>query len=116
MELREITYRYIIDLTKFYLEVIRDETIHQSHQSLKDKLDRLVGFVKKKCPDVLNMNYVADLTIWPPDKIGVRKDNLVEFWVQIHGVVEKLPYRLYIKKGQEQEPIFIWNFNWPDHE
>jgi hypothetical protein len=110
MELEEIKYRFIIDLTKFFIQKYNDGEI-------KD-LELIVRNVKALSIFVKDMSFVYDETIWHPDK-PERYKNLIEFKVQLKSDLGYLPFRLFIKKGENQEPIFLdssmmWNWNEED--
>ena len=107
MELRDITYNYIVELAKYFITVMKNT--EQKEFAL------LVRRVKSKCPEILNMGYVFDETIWPSN--GDEKyENLVEFKIQLCGIIESVPFRLYLKKGQDQEVIkLVDETHWLKH-
>jgi hypothetical protein len=98
MELNEIKYRFVIDLTKFFVGKYNDGEI-------KD-LNLIVGNVKSLSNFVKEMSFVYDESIWFPDKPETHK-NLIEFKVQLYNDLSYLPFRFFINKGTNQEPILL---------
>ena len=70
MELNEIKYRFVIDLTKFFVGKYNDGEI-------KD-LNLIIRNVKSLSNFVKEMSFVYDESIWFPDKPETHK-NLIEF-------------------------------------
>ena len=98
MELRDITYNYIVELAKYFITVMKNT--EQKEFAL------LVRRVKSKCPEILNMGYVFDETIWPSNEME-KYENLVEFRIQLYGIIESMPFKLYLNKGQDQKAIHL---------
>lgn len=103
MELDEIKYNYAVELTKFFLEKYRDREI--------DSLDAVVRNVKRFNIAVMEMSYTYDESVWFPTMPETIRD-LVEFKVQLSGSMGYLPFRLFVSKGYDQEPIFAVNGFW----
>jgi hypothetical protein len=99
--LHEIKYKYIIDLTKYFLSLYRDGEI-------KD-LSRLVSIVKSNANCIAGMGFVFDESIWPPNRPEYYK-NLVLFDMKLKGSGNVLIFRLMIDKGIDQEPMFFNSF------
>lgn len=97
-ELKEIDYNYIVDLTKFFITKYRDG-------ELKD-LNMVINNVKSRSNSVKEMSFVFDETIWPPDEHEWYRD-LIQFNVQLLNDLSYLPFRLFISKGMDQEPILL---------
>ena len=97
-ELNEIKYRFVMNLTKFFVEKYRDGEIKE--------LESIIRNVKTLSNFVMNMSFVYNETIWFPDKHETYK-NLIEFKVQLCGNVNYLPFRFFINKGISQEPILL---------
>jgi len=98
VELRGITYDYIINLTKFFLVKYKEGEIKS--------FDQLLRCVKAKVPEILNFSFKFDEEIWNPDTPEHYKA-LIEFKVQLKGLVEFLPFRLFLNKGFEQRAIML---------
>lgn len=98
MELNEIKYRFVIDLTKFFVGKYNDGQI-------KD-LNLIIRNVKSLSNFVKEMSFVYDESIWFPDRPETNK-NLIEFKVQLYNDLSYLPFRLFINKGTNQEPILL---------
>lgn len=96
--LKSITYDYIINLTKFFLEKYNKKEI----KSLQQVLD----IVCRRVPDIKDFAYIFDETIWVPDRPEWYK-NLIEFKVAIGNSIEILPFRLKVDGGYEQKPIML---------
>ncbi len=99
-ELNKIKYRFVIDLTKFFVE-------KYSNGEIKD-LELIIRNVKSLANFVKEMSFVYNEGIWFSDNPDTYK-NLIEFNVQLYNEIEYLLFRLYINKGMNQEPIFIKN-------
>lgn len=97
-ELNEIKYNFVVDLTKFFVGKYKDGEI-------KD-LNLIIRNVMSSSKFVKDMAFVYDETIWLPDNPNAYK-NLIEFKVQLQNEVCFLPFRLFIDKGANQEPIFL---------
>jgi hypothetical protein len=112
MELNDIKYDFVINLTKFFVEKYRDGEIK--------KLDLIDRNVVQLAPFVLNFGHTFDESIWSPGKPEWYK-NLIDFKVQLVGTLGYLPFRLFIKKGYDQKPILLipgthyWNWE-PEKE
>lgn len=107
MELNEIKYYYVIDLTKYFLEKYKTGEI-------KD-FEHLIRCVKSNAPFIQSFSYKFDEEIWLPSNPELYK-NLIEFRVQLNSLIEYLPFRLMISRGSEQMPIFLNNMVWTDEE
>lgn len=105
MDLNEIKYKFVIDLTKFFIG-------KYNIGEIKD-LDLVVRNVKSLSKFVKEISYVYDETIWFPDKPETYK-NLIEFKVQLHNSFDYMPFRLFINKGANQDAILLnsnfWNW------
>lgn len=99
-ELKEIKYKYVIDLTKYFINKYNDGEIKDLHSVIRN--------IKSLSKSIKEMTFVFDETIWLPDEPETFK-NLIEFKVQLHNELEYLPFRLFINKGTEQEPILLNN-------
>ena len=97
-ELNEIKYRFVIDLTKFFVGKYNNGEIKE--------LELIVRNVKALSNFVKDMSFVYDETIWFPNKPETHK-NLIEFKVQLMNNLSYLPFRFFINKGTNQEPIMI---------
>jgi hypothetical protein len=112
MELNEIKYEYIINLTKFFLQY------YQKKNPEKKSFDMLITNVVSQCPSILEMTYKFNEEIWPPDYPEFY-NNLIEFKVQLSGNLGYLLFRLFLNKGYDQTPILLkpcsyewdWNIN-----
>jgi len=98
MELNEIKYRFVIDLTKFFVGKYHDGEIKDLNLIVRN-VKSLLNFIKE-------MSFVYDESIWFPDKPETHK-NLIEFKVQLYSDLSYLPFRLFINKGTNQEPILL---------
>jgi len=111
MDLNSIKYDFVMDLTKFFLEKFRDGELKNVHL-----IDRNVLAL---APFVQNFSHTFDESIWLPDKPEWYK-NLIDFRVQLYGSVAYLPFRLFVKKGFNQNPILLilgtYNWDWPQEE
>jgi len=109
MELIDIEYQFVVNLTKFFVEKYRDKEI-------KD-LDLIVRNVKHLCPFIRDFAYKFDEEIWLPNKTEYYK-NLIEFKVQFRSeMMGYTPFRLFINKGFQQEPVCLQSgaFMWSEH-
>lgn len=52
------------------------------------------------------MSFVYDESIWFPDKPETH-NNLIEFKVKLYNDLSYLPFRLFINKGTNQEPVLL---------
>jgi len=84
MELKEIKYNYIVELTAYFL---RQDKIHG-----KKELDMVVRRVKSQCPSIDQFYYIFDESIWFPLEPEAY-NNLIEFQVQLSGIGEKFVFR-----------------------
>jgi len=98
MELKDIRYRFVVDLTKFFLEKYRTG-------ELKD-LGSVVQNVKSASDCVWEMSFVFDESIWTADKPELCND-LVQFNVQLKNTIEYLPFRLLVSGGFDQQPMML---------
>ena len=55
---------------------------------------------------VKEMSFVYDESIWFPDKPETH-NNLIEFKVKLYNDLSCLPFRLFINKGTNQEPVLL---------
>jgi hypothetical protein len=105
MNLDEIKYRFIIDLTLFFVGKYKEGEIKEI-SSITHNVKTLSGNI------IQEISFVYDESIWPPSNEEAIK-NLIEFKVQLTNTISYLPFRLYINKGSDQEPIFINSYmNW----
>jgi len=98
MELKEIQYDYIVNLTKFFLEKKKTGELKSFEQVIHN--------IKTLVPSITNFSYKFDEEIWLPTEPELY-NNLIEFKVQLYGTVEYLPFRLMLNKDYEQEPIYL---------
>ncbi len=98
IELTDIKYDFVINLTKFFVEKYRDKEIRSI-----DLIDRNVV---QLAPFILNFSHTFDETVWPPDHPDWYK-NLIDFEVQLAENGGYLPFRLFINKGYDQKPILL---------
>jgi len=96
MTLSQITYRYIYDLTAFFL----------SHLKRKDKkeFDLLLTRVKSRVPHILNFKYVFDESVWPPDGPELYNNHIV-FMVQLNSQVEIFRFSMLVDNGMDQDMV-----------
>ena len=106
IDLHDITYEFVVNVTKLFLMKYRDGEI---------TLDKLVSIVKSIVPSLLRFDYTFDESIWPPMEPELY-ENLIEFRAQLRrGDGSYLPFRLYVKKNYDQQPTllipgtFMWN-------
>jgi hypothetical protein len=97
IDLFDITYEYVVNLTKLYLEKYRDGEMN---------LDKLSRVIQNIVPGIVTFSYKFNEEIWPPDKPELY-ENLIEFKVQLRGTYSYLPFRLMVKKGYNQEVILL---------
>lgn len=100
MELDEIKYNFVIELTKFFLDKYKTGEIKN--------LNAVVSNVKSISVFVKEIDFVYDETIWFPDQPETFK-NLIQFKIQLSGNLGYLPFRLFIKKGKNQNAILLNN-------
>ncbi len=97
-ELDHIKYKFIIDLTRFF--------IGKYNNGIISDLDLVVNNVKSQVNFIKEMSFVFDETIWFPNHPETYK-NLIQFNVKLHNTSHYLPFRLLINKGMNQEPILL---------
>jgi len=104
--LGDLTYEYIINLAKYFLEKYKNKEI--------TSLDQLVVCVMSRVPELIKFDYKFNEEIWPPEYPELY-ENLIEFKAELSARAEYFPFRLMMKKGFDQEAIllipgtFIWN-------
>lgn len=96
MTLNQITYRYIYDLTAFFLP----------HLKRKDKkeFDLLIRRVKSRVPHISNFKYVFDESIWYPDNPELYNNHIL-FMVQLSSQVEIFRYSMLVDNGMDQDMV-----------
>lgn len=97
--IHDITYEYVINLTKFFLLDYAKGEIN---------LHKVVARVKSVEPGLIRFDFTFDESIWPPLEPELY-ENLIEFRAQLRGTPEGsyLPFRLFVKKGYNQDPILL---------
>jgi hypothetical protein len=98
MELNEIKYKYIVDLTKFFIEKYKSGEI-KNFEMVRRNVIALAPFI-------LDFGITFDETIWLPDDPNLY-NNLIEFRVQLKGTIGYFPFRLFLKEGINQTPVYI---------
>ena len=101
--MKNIRYRYIIEVTKYLLGQYKDNKIND--------LNQLVRIVKEQHPFILDFDYVFDERLWHPDKPELY-NNLIEFGVHLRGYAERMTFRLLKNKGCEQEVTDVTGTVW----
>jgi len=97
-KLDEIKYKFIIELTKLFVEKYKLGEI-------KD-IDLIIKNVKLNAIFIQEFAYRFNEEIWSPNEPELY-NNLIEFKIQLSGNLEYLPFRLMINKGFEQEPTYL---------
>jgi len=101
LELRNIQYKFIINLTNFFIEKYRIGELKS--------LDLILTNVKVQAPYILQFVYKFDEEIWHPDK-PEDYNNLIEFTIQLKGCAEYLKFRLKTKNDIEQNSILVKDY------
>jgi hypothetical protein len=99
MTLKELRYRYIYDVTAFFIGEIRGD--------FNDKEEELlVARIKSEFPRISDIKLTFDESIWYPDQPDLYGD-LILFHVKLVNYSDYLRFFMRLSKGKNQEPFSI---------
>jgi hypothetical protein len=94
--LENITYRYIYDLTAYFLGQITTPD--------KRAFELLIKRVRSNCPQLGEMMVTFDETIWLPDQPELRED-LVQFQCRLKHRIAIFSFYMLLSQKENQEFI-----------
>lgn len=104
-KVKEATYKYAIELCKIFIEQGLEEWESDSIGVLDWEM--LIRRVMSKIPDIEEMEYAFDESIWFPNSTR-DYNNKVLFRIALKNYSnEHLPFYLYLDKRTNQEPKFL---------
>jgi hypothetical protein len=95
--LKDFQYDYIINLTKYFLNVYKDGDIKS--------YEHIPKYVSKQVPGILNYGVKFDEEIWMPDRPEDYK-NLMQFKYQLYGTLEILSFYLRVNDDYNQTETY----------
>ena len=93
--LENVTYRYIYDLTAYFLG--------QLHAKDDRAFELLIKRVRSNCPQLGEMTYVFDQTIWASD--SELQNDLIKFHVRLKHRIELFSFYMLLSKKENQELV-----------
>ena len=94
--LENVTYRYIYDLTAYFLG--------QLHAKDDRAFELLIKRVRSNCPQLGEMMYTFDETIWLPDQPELYGD-LIKFQVRLKHRITIFSFYMLLSRKEEQEYV-----------
>lgn len=96
LTLDRIAYRSIYDYTAFFLGQLKGKT--------KEEFELLIRRVKSQMPQIKEMMYAFDDSLWPSDE-PTWHNNLIRFTVRLNNRMDYLTIRMAVDRGVDQELV-----------
>ncbi len=96
LTLDRIAYRSIYDYAAFFMGQLKGKT--------KEEFELLIRRVKSQVPQIKEMAYAFDESLWPPD-VPEWHNNLIRFDVQLYNRIGYLSMRMAVDRGIDQELV-----------
>jgi len=96
LTLDNIAYRSVYDHTAFFMGHLKDKS--------KKEFDMLLTRVRSRVPSIMEMVYVFDESIWPPDQPKLY-DDLIMFKVKLKNSLSMFMFYMSISKGADQPNV-----------
>ena len=96
LTLDRIAYRSVYDYTAFFLGQLKGKT--------KEEFELLIRRVTSQMPQIQEMAYTFDESLWPPDE-PTWYNNLIMFRVQLISRIDYLIIRMAVDRGMDQELV-----------